>query len=32
MNDRTGAVDALVIGVIDYIEENGKQVSLSYNP
>jgi microcompartment protein CcmK/EutM len=32
MNDRKGAVDALVIGVIDYIEENGKQVSLSYNP
>jgi hypothetical protein len=32
MNDRKGAVDALIIGVIDYIEENGKQVSLSYNP
>ena len=29
MKDSKGAVDALVVGVIDYIEENGKQISLS---
>lgn len=32
MNDKEGAVDALVVGVIDYIEEKGKQVNLSYKP
>ena len=31
MQDNKGAVDALVVGVIDYIEENGKQFSLSFN-
>ena len=29
MQDSKGAVDALVVGVVDYIEENGKQLSLS---
>ncbi len=29
MKDSKGAVDALVVGVIDYIEENGKQISFS---
>ena len=31
MQDSKGAVDALVVGVIDYIEENGNQVSLNLN-
>ncbi len=31
MKDSKGAVDALVIGVIDYIEENGKQSTLSFS-
>ncbi|MHA2111308.1 MAG: EutN/CcmL family microcompartment protein [Candidatus Hodarchaeales archaeon] len=29
IQDSKGAVDALVVGVVDYIEENGKQLSLS---
>jgi len=29
MQDSKGAVDALVVGVVDYIQENGKQLSLS---
>jgi microcompartment protein CcmK/EutM len=31
MNDEKGAVDALVVGVVDYIETNGKQSDLSMN-
>ena len=31
IKDNKGAVDALVVGVIDYIEENGKQIELGYN-
>ncbi len=32
MKDSKGAVDALVVGVIDYIEENGNQKKLNYSP
>ena len=29
MNDEEGAVDALIVGVVDYVETRGKQVELS---